>query len=205
MTQELTVNNATYGSNSCYVIVTDSLGHTTRKDVTAKTLMDTTKPSITSFTATKYSETGITLSATAQDTGSGVVKFEFYVDDVKKDTQTCTATTSSVTKSKTITGLTTGSHTCKVIVYDAKNNSNYKTVSGTTKLYAWTKWDCNKKDNWVVVETSKSQTYKLRGAGNIGGYTRYSIDQNTGMFSLAKENGTTSFSVGKYLRWFSKW
>ena len=73
------------------------------------------------------------MSATAQDTGTGVIKFEFYVDNVLKGTQTCTATTSSVAKTFTATGLTTGSHTCKVIVYDAKNNSSTKTVTGTTK------------------------------------------------------------------------
>ncbi len=114
---------------------------------------DNEGPTITNFTATKYSATGITLSTTAQDTKSGIVKFEFYVDGTLKSeyTQTMAATTLSVTKTVNITGLTTGNHTCMVKVYDAKNNSNTKTVSGTTKLYAWTKWNCVQKDNWKKV------------------------------------------------------
>ncbi len=102
---------------------------------------DNEGPIITNFTAEKYSIDGITLSATAQDIKSGIVKFEFYVDNVKEGEQTFTSTTSSVTKSITITGLTTGHHTCKIIVYDKKHNNNYSEIQGTTKLYTWEKWD----------------------------------------------------------------
>ena len=103
---------------------------------------DNEGPNITAFTATKYSETGITLSATAQDSKSGIVKFEFYIDGLLKNsyTQTMTATTSSITKTVNITGLDTGSHNCKVIVYDAKNNSDTKTTQGNTKIYTWERW-----------------------------------------------------------------
>ncbi len=104
---------------------------------------DNEEPSITVFTATKYSEIGITLSATAQDNKSGIVKFEFYIDgEAKNDyTQIVTATTGSVTKTVTITGLTTGNHNCEVRVYDAENTSNTKSVLGTTKLYTWNKYN----------------------------------------------------------------
>ena len=161
VTKEISITNAAYGNNACYVIVTDRLGNTSRKDITAKTLMDTTGPNITAFTATKSSETAIALSATAQDTGTGVIKFEFYVDNVLKSTQTCTATTESVTKSCTATGLSTGSHSCKVIVYDVANNSSTKTVTGSTKLYTWTKWSTTSTTSYVQY--------------NGGGYTTYRI------------------------------
>ncbi|MCI9246192.1 MAG: hypothetical protein HFJ30_03550 [Clostridia bacterium] len=104
---------------------------------------DNEGPTITNFTAEKYSETGITLSVTAEDTKAGIVKVEFYVDNVLRDTQTCSATTLSVTKSKTITDLSTGSHSCMVKVYDAKGNTSDQSVSGTTKLYVWEKWSSN--------------------------------------------------------------
>lgn len=80
---------------------------------------------------------------TAEDTKAGIVKVEFYVDNVLRDTQTCSATTLSVTKSKTITDLSTGSHSCMVKVYDAKGNTSDQSVSGTTKLYVWEKWSSN--------------------------------------------------------------
>lgn len=154
VTKEISITNAAYGNNACYVIVTDRLGNTSRKDITAKTLMDTTGPNITAFTATKSSATAIALSATANDTGIGLVKFEFYVDNVLKSTQTCTATTASVTKSYTATGLSTGSHSCKVIVYDVANNSSTKTVSGSTKLYTWERWSAT--STTIYEKTSKS-------------------------------------------------
>ena len=116
---------------------------------------DNEGPNITAFTATKYSETGITLSATAQDTKSGVLKFEFYVDDVLKGTEPLTVTNSSVTKSKIITGLTTGTHNCKVIIYDFAGNFNTRSIQGTTKLYTWTKWSA---DPTYVIKTQKTGT-----------------------------------------------
>ena len=176
--QTLTVNNIAYGSHNCYVIVTDKLGHTTRKDIVAKTLLDTTAPTITSFTATKYSATGITLSATAKDTGTGIVKFEFYIDNVLKDTQTCSATTSSVTKSKVITGLSTGNHSCMVKVYDAKSNNNKNTKSGATKLYYWKKWSS---DPVKEYKEKRSEPYKY-SASSTNCYTcsSWSIDKSIG-------------------------
>jgi len=135
----ITKNNVT-GTYYLWILLETESGATAKRRSEAFNF-DNEGPSITTFTTTKYSETGITLSATATDNKSGAVKFEFYVDNVLKGTETCSATTSNVTKSKTITGLSTGSHNCKVIVYDAKNNSSNKTVAGTTKLYTWEKWD----------------------------------------------------------------
>ncbi|MCI8272720.1 MAG: hypothetical protein HFJ55_01390 [Clostridia bacterium] len=130
---------------------------------------DNEGPNITEFTATKYSETGITLSATAQDIGFGTVKFEFYVDNVLKDTQTCSATTLNVTKSSTITGLTTGNHTCKVVVYDKEDNSSNKTITGTTKLYAWEKWNCVSLNRYQI-EYGEWSTEVEKPAGRLFNY-----------------------------------
>ena len=71
------------------------------------------------------------------------MKFEFYIDGERKDdyTQTLTTTTESVTKTATITGLTTGSHNCEVRVYDAENNNNQNAKVGTTKLYTWYQYE----------------------------------------------------------------
>ena len=138
---------------------------------------DNEGPNITSFTATKSSATAIAMSATAQDTGTGVIKFEFYVDNVLKGTQTCTATTSSVAKTFTATGLTTGSHTCKVIVYDAKNNSSTKTVTGTTKVYSWDTYEVLKKGYFEQTSTNTSETWSNSPRTF---YSSYKLDENNG-------------------------
>ncbi len=143
--QELTISDATYGENSCYVIVTDKLGHTTRQDIIAKTLIDTTGPTVT-FSTAKYSLTGITYKVTAQDTGVGLTKIEFYDGSTLKSTYTKTYTATTVSKTETvnITGLTTGTHTCKVIAYDSKNNKTEKIITNaSTMLYTWEKWEVN--------------------------------------------------------------
>ena len=166
-----------------------SKGIKTRKDITAQTLLDTTGPDITNFTATKYSETGITLSATAQDAGRGIVKFEFYIDGVIKSnyTQTMTETTSSVTKTVNITGLTTGSHTCAVKVYDAENNSNSKTVSSSTKLYTWEVYNVITKTEYELVKTN------TKFWGGTVGNSQYKVVSN---FAFNSTTGKISYKVG---------
>ena len=165
---------------------------------------DNEGPNITAFTATKYSDTGITLSATAQDVGLGTVKFEFYVDNVLKDTQTCTSTTSSITKSSTITGLTTGSHTCKVIVYDTRNNSSSKTTSGSTKLYAWRKWNCTSKKQYEY-ETNGSEVWTIKcSIEDDCAYKKMSFNTETGVFTVSVHGSKDSYRnasglIGNYL------
>ena len=200
VTKEISITNAAYGNNACYVIVTDRLGNTSRKDITAKTLMDTTGPNITSFTATKSSATAIALSATANDTGIGLVKFEFYVDNVLKSTQTCTATTASVTKSYTATGLSTGSHSCKVIVYDVANNSSTKTVTGATKLYTWEKWNTTstsiyKRDSGYTTETW------IKSSGSWTVYTSVSFSNTSGFSGSGNNQSMYYGGWGQYASW----
>ena len=81
---------------------------------------DNEGPTITSFTATKYSQDSIILDVTTQDMKSGTVKIEFYIDEETeaRKTEIFEKTTESITKNIEITGLTMGEHTCKVIVYD---------------------------------------------------------------------------------------
>ena len=185
--ETITKNNVT-GQYYLWILLETESGATAKRRSEAFNF-DNEGPSITTFTTTKYSETGITLSATATDNKSGAVKFEFYVDNVLKGTETCTATTESVTKSITITGLSTGSHNCKVIVYDAKNNSSTQTVAGTTKLYAWEKWSyvCKNKYKEEIGETKHTHSGSGSG-GNFTGKTNYKFDASTGKFTLS---GTT--------------
>ncbi len=145
---------------------------------------DNQGPNITTFTATKYSETGIILSATAQDTGLGTIRFEFYVDNELKNTQICEATTSSVTKSAIITGLTTGNHNCKVIVYDAKENSNERTELGATKLYTWEKWSILETYTWGI-EKVGSET----SAGSYCYDTKYTFYKS---YSINNKSGNVN-------------
>jgi len=141
---------------------------------------DNEAPNITALTVAKYSETGITLNVTAQDNEAGIVKFEFYVDGERKEdyTQTITETTESVTKTVTITGLTTGSHNCEVRVYDVAGNNNTRNESGTTKLYAWDTYEVLKKGYSTNPLTTydydfvPSYTYTL--------YSRYSFSESEG-------------------------
>ena len=129
---------------------------------------DNEKPNIVSFTAEKYSETGITLSATAQDTKTGIIKFEFYIDGVIKDdyTQIIPATTSIVTKTVNITGISTGTHTCMVKVYDKEQNDNAKNMNAETKKFAWERWNCEQQKKCAIVSNgTKSGTASIQEAG----------------------------------------
>ena len=149
---------------------------------------DNEGPNITSFTATKSSETAITLSTTAQDTKSGTVKFEFYVDDEFKDdyTQIFEATTSEITKSVTITDLSMGSHTCKVIVYDLKNNTSTKTITGATKLYTWERWSATATYTYSYSVGSKAGSYNQSPSQPAGGY-RAIFDSSNGTWSKGSQ------------------
>ena len=180
----ITKNNVT-GTYYLWILLETESGATAKRR-SERFNFDNEGPTITAFTATKYSETGITLSATAQDIKSGAVKFEFYVDDVLKGTETCTATTSSVTKTVNITGLSTGSHSCKVIVYDAKNNKSTKTASGTTKLYTWTKWSISSTFVYELDKNAGTRTttnMSLMSRGTPWG--SYSFNKNNGRFSVS--------------------
>ena len=161
---------------------------------------DNEGPSITTFTATKYSATGITLSATAQDKKSGIVKFEFYIDGARKDnyTQTITATNESVTKTVNITGLTTGSHTCAVKVYDAENTNSTKNTSGTTKLYAWKTYNVQQDKSYEKKQKYKNETSYLShdrfmdvwGGGTFAFFgNEPTIDQSKGRFKVSSTVG----------------
>jgi len=202
----ITKNNVT-GTYYLWILLETESGATAKRR-SERFNFDNEGPTITAFTATKYSETGITLSATAQDIKSGAVKFEFYVDDVLKGTETCTATTSSVTKTVNITGLSTGSHNCKVIVYDAKNNSSNKTVAGTTKLYTWDRFTVNATTTYTQTESSgftsiKSNHYDL-GYVDLCSVSSTNIFMSNGYYRVCVAGGGKNAgtpSSGKIICW----
>ncbi len=101
---------------------------------------DNEGPTIEAFTGTGYSATGITISLTVKDLGFGIGKIEFYVDDELKDTQEFEENRENINSSKTINDLSTGTHLCKIIVYDLGGNYSSKSLQTGTKLYTWTKW-----------------------------------------------------------------
>jgi len=146
---------------------------------------DNKGPEVT-LTVTGNSEKDITLSVTAQDTGSGIVKFEFFVDDVKKDTQTIEATTSSVTKDLNVTDLSTGLHTCKVIVYDEQGNEGSDSKEGSTKRYTWKIYSVNQGKVYYQKSTKRG-TRTFAGRGTIGynwvTYDKITLNSNTGVFT----------------------
>ena len=190
----ITKNNVT-GTYYLWILLETESGATAKRRSEAFNF-DNEGPSITTFTTTKYSETGITLSATATDNKSGAVKFEFYVDNVLKGTETCSATTSNVTKSKTITGLSMGSHNCKVIVYDAKNNSSTKTTSGSTKLYTWTKWNTVADTYYEEGNWGEWKTWNYSIAGNSYAYKSYTFNSTTGDFTCKSANARMAQGSG---------
>ena len=158
---------------------------------------DNEGPMIINFTAEKYSIDGITLSASAQDIGAGIAKFEFYIDNELKGIEEI-STTEIVTRSINITGLNTGEHTCMVKVYDLKNNNASNSKSGTTKLYAWTKYNCNerytyKEEREIPLWASSNQTcIKI---------IKKSIDETEGKYSIKTESAGTSlhyFETGEF-------
>ncbi len=157
---------------------------------------DNEGPTITNFTINKYSIDGLTLAVTAQDTKSGIIKFEFYIDGVRKGnyTQTILRTTSSVTKIVNITGLTTGNHTCMAKVYDAKDNNNSSSKSGFTKQYKWKKEES--------ITTTSYNWYSRTGQ------TEYHVEDDTVLYvkssiptgsqnSLSVSWGVSAKKIGK--------
>ncbi len=111
---------------------------------------DNEGPNIISFNFEKFSVDGISMSATAQDMSLGIVRFEFYIDDVLMDTEICEKTTQIVTRDKTITGLNVGNHQCKVVVYDLAGNARQMIKQGTTKLYTWEKYSIEVEHDYKI-------------------------------------------------------
>ena len=102
---------------------------------------DLTAPTASVITVTDIQTTSVNLSVTAQDTGSGTVKVVWSYKPTEEvdgifttaSTETWTATTNSVTKTATITGLTDNtSYIIQVEVYDASGNAITKTISVKT-------------------------------------------------------------------------
>lgn len=130
---------------------------------------DNEGPTITNVIAEKYSGDGVTITATAQDTKSGTVKFEFYVDEETRETEVVEKTTESVTKSVTIEGLTMGSHNFKVVVYDLEGNSSYKSATGETMKHAWLRY--NTEISYKCVETLDTTNTHWQGNPSINNLT----------------------------------
>jgi len=93
---------------------------------------DNTGPEVT-ITSVAESVTSFTLKAIATDNETGIVKYEFYVNDELRET----IETNEETVSYTVNDANTGNTNCYVIVTDGLGNETKQTVVGTTKLYKW--------------------------------------------------------------------
>ncbi len=157
---------------------------------------DNEGPTITSFTATKYSETGITLSATAQDNKAGVVKFEFFIDEISKGVEEFTATKSSIMKQTIVNDLSMGEHSCSVVVYDELGNKTTMSLLGKTKMYTWAQHYVIEKKEYSLYEL-QTQNYNTVDA-NASYYcgTGYSFNENNGAISII---GAKSMNLKKWI------
>jgi len=165
----ITKNNVT-GTYYLWILLETESGATAKRR-SERFNFDNEGPTITSFTATKYSQDSIILDVTTQDMKSGTVKIEFYIDEETeaRKTEIFEKTTESITKNIEITGLTMGEHTCKVIVYDILNNHNTNTIIGSTMQYALEIYNYStttvyEAGEWTVFKTN--QTDNLSASSN---------------------------------------
>ena len=101
------------------------------------------------LTSTPTTDSSFTLTATASDNKSGIAKYEFYVDDIKVDTQETTKGTaihiwngSEMVENKE----------CFVVAIDNLGNISKKYVKARTKLHLWEKWDIIQTQRWEMVK-----------------------------------------------------
>ena len=171
--------------------------------------LDNEGPIVSELTVTAASATSIELRATAQDTESGLSRIDFYVDNVLKSSQLIT-TTSNITKSVSIDGLTTGSHSCYVIAYDAlENQSDKKTANGSTKLYTWERYNINSTTKYVETSTTK---YNVNiGVGHKNGVSsRPTFNASNGKYETGtsrqfRPNASSSGYIAPSYSWVSSW
>ena len=140
---------------------------------------DNKGPTIT-LISTPVSESSFTLTATAHDNETKVVKYEFFIDGDKLPKETIE--TDEETASYTVTGVETGNTDCYAIVTDVLGNTSKTTVTGQTKVYVWEKYS--------VKETSTYKSVIGNKAGNMltwcnTGATRWcrrAFDRNNGHY-----------------------
>ncbi|MCI9177825.1 MAG: hypothetical protein HFJ28_04560 [Clostridia bacterium] len=150
---------------------------------------DNEGPEIISFTAQKYSGDGITLTVNAQDV-SKVVKCEYYVEDVLKDTIVVENPTNVVIQNATISGLAMGTYTCKVKVYDEQGNSSETSISAATKLHTWKIYTVNPGETYYK-QVTKNSTFSKSGYSNqaarIETSSSINFDRQSGIYTCSGE------------------
>ena len=104
------------------------------------------------LTSNPVSETSFTLTATAHDNETKVVKYEFYVNDILKETINIEEETANYT----VTEVSMGDIECYVIVTDELGNTSRATIIGKTKQYVWERWNANATTNYKKQGTSSN-------------------------------------------------
>ena len=123
------------------------------------------------------SETSFTLNATAYDEQTQIVKYDFYVDDKLEKT----IETNEEMSSFTVEGVSMGSKACYVIVKDEAGNETKQTVTASTKMHAWEKWNVVKTRVYAEQGTSSSRSHS--GTSYVPTYDSYSFNSRTGTFT----------------------
>ena len=169
------------GKNGTYKIkATLEDGQQIEKEIIIENI-DKLAPKEFSINIEEKTEEGFTIAAQAQDqeanesnASSGIEKYEYYLTNSKNET----------IKSETniIRGITPDVYSIKVIAYDKANNSKEVTkqsVAYAGNGYLWSVWDCNVKQTY-------SRVFVRQTNSSGGGYTSYSLDKNTGIFTTSR-------------------
>ena len=100
--------------------------------------VDNIAPINVTIASSNIEETTFTLTATGADEKSGIVKYEFYINNTLEKTVTITAGTATYD----VTGKTANTpYTCKVIVYDNAGNHKESNIITVTTQSLVGKWD----------------------------------------------------------------
>ena len=145
------------------------------------------------LTSTAVSASSFTLKAEATDADVKTIgRYEFYVNGALANTQI----TSNGVASYTVTGMSMGSTSCYVKVYDSLENDGQATVSASTKLYTWNTYSCNSRTSYSKVKGStKSVTLTKYSAPSPNTFvtSEPTLNSSTGEFNYVSI-GSSSWS-----------
>ena len=153
-------------------------------------LFDNKAPTVT-LTSTPVSETSFTLSATGKDNESGIKKYEFYVDNQLKSTQT----TNEETVTYNVEDTSMGEYNAYVIVTDIAGNVTKNEVTGKTLIYTWEKWNVEEISVYKLQENGTGTEHYTTSSIKRLVYKSYAFDNKTGYLEGREAEN----------RWVSNW
>lgn len=135
--------------------------------------------------STPVSETSFTLTATAHDNETKVVKYEFYVNGELKETIHIEEETTSYT----VEEVSMGDIECYVIVTDMVGNKKKQEVTARTKMHVWERWETKSTIVYSVTKQTLKNEYwsETFPKDNLVIWSSITLNTRTGSFDAARK------------------